>query len=101
MRALALVVVLSVSVASCGSSPEPEHPDAAATARTVAQEFVDDYYHQFPEEAYEVGYPDTPMDRLGDRGAAAMTAWRGRGGGWGPARPPVGPPPPRGEGARG
>lgn len=62
---------------ACGSSTSaPKTPDAAATARTVAQEFVDGYYHQFPEEAFEVGYPDTPMDRLGDRGAGAMAAWR-------------------------
>lgn len=82
MRAQTLVIVLSVSVASCGSSPEPAHPDAAGTARTVAQEFVDGYYHQFPEEAYEVGYPDTPMDRLGDRGPEAMTTWRAREDAW-------------------
>ena len=48
----------------------------------VAKEFVDGYYHQFPEEAYEVGYPDTPMDRLGDRSAAAMTAWRAKEDAW-------------------
>jgi uncharacterized protein (DUF885 family) len=48
----------------------------------VAQEFVDGYYHQFPEEAYEVGYPDTPMDRLGDRSEPAMAAWRAREDAW-------------------
>ena len=48
----------------------------------VAQEFVDGYYHQFPEEAYEVGYPDTPMDRLGDRSESAMAAWRAREDAW-------------------
>ena len=82
MRAQALIIVLSISSASCGSSPEPAQPDAAATARAAAQEFVDGYYHQFPEEAYEVGYPDTPMDRLGDRGPAAMSAWRAREDAW-------------------
>ena len=82
MRAHLLVIVLSASAASCGSPPDPAAPDPAATARTVAQEFVDGYYHQFPEEAYEVGYPDTPMDRLGDRSAAAMSAWRAREDAW-------------------
>jgi uncharacterized protein (DUF885 family) len=51
-------------------------------ALAVAQSFVDGYYHQFPEEAYEVGYPDTPMDRLGDRSQAGMDAWRSREDGW-------------------
>ena len=50
--------------------------------RTVAKEFVDGYYHQFPEEAYEVGYPDTPMARLGDRSTAAMAAWRAKEDAW-------------------
>jgi len=76
---LTALPLLALTIASCGSTPPaPQPQDAVATARTVAQEFVDGYYHQFPEEAYEVGYPDTPMDRLGDRGAAAMTAWRAR-----------------------
>lgn len=78
MRAHILVIVLAASAVSCGSSPDSAPPDPAATARGVAQEFVDGYYHQFPEEAYEVGYPDTPMERLGDRGAAAMAAWRAK-----------------------
>jgi len=29
-----------------------------------------------------VGYPDTPMDSLGDRGPSAMAAWRSREDGW-------------------
>lgn len=48
----------------------------------IAQHFVDGYYHQFPEEAYEVGYPETPLDRLGDRSAAALAAWQAREDGW-------------------
>ena len=73
----ALLALLAFVAASCGTSaPAPQESDAADSARLVAKEFVDGYYHQFPEEAYEVGYPETPMDRLGDRSAAAMTAWR-------------------------
>lgn len=76
---LTVLPLLALTVASCGgAAPAPQPPDAAAAALAVAQEFVDGYYHQFPEEAYEVGYPDTPMDRLGDRSAAATAAWRAR-----------------------
>jgi uncharacterized protein (DUF885 family) len=67
---------------SCAPADAPRSSSAAETALRVAQEFVDGYYHQFPEEAFEVGYPDTPMDRLGDRGPAAMAAWRAREDGW-------------------
>ena len=80
----AILALLAVTAASCGTSRPSPQPSAAAatTARTVAQEFVDGYYHQFPEEAYEVGYPDTPMDRLGDRSEVAMATWRAREDAW-------------------
>jgi uncharacterized protein (DUF885 family) len=54
----------------------------AVEAIRIAQEYADGYYHQFPEEAYEIGYPDTPMDSLGDRSQAAMDAWRAREDAW-------------------
>lgn len=77
-----LLAIAALAAASCTQSPAERKEEAAATARRVAQEFVDGYYHQFPEEAYEIGYPDTPMDRLGDRGATALTAWRAREDAW-------------------
>ena len=77
-----LTVVALASAVSCAPAISSGPQGAAGTALRIAQEFVDGYYHQFPEEAYEVGYPDTPMDRLGDRGAAAMAAWRAREDGW-------------------
>ena len=58
---VATVVALTAAV-SCAPADAPKPPDAPATALRVAQEFVDGYYHQFPEEAFEVGYPDAPMD---------------------------------------
>jgi len=77
-----LLAITATGLVSCSPSAPQRTEDAATTARRVAQEFVDGYYHQFPEEAYEVGYPDTPMDRLGDRGVAAMDAWRAREDAW-------------------
>jgi uncharacterized protein (DUF885 family) len=79
----ALLPLLAFVAAACGGqTPTPAKSDAPERAGKVAQEFVDGFYHQFPEEAYEVGYPDTPMDRLGDRSAAAMTAWRAKEDAW-------------------
>ncbi|MFO7587485.1 MAG: DUF885 domain-containing protein [Gemmatimonadota bacterium] len=80
-RFLTLSAVLAAASCSPGESPPPES-DPIRNPLRVAQEYVDGYYHQFPEEAYEIGYPETPMDRLGDRGQAAMEAWRAREDGW-------------------
>jgi uncharacterized protein (DUF885 family) len=77
-----LLALAAVCAASCNQSPAEQREESAVTARRVAQEFVDGYYHQFPEEAYEIGYPDTPMGMLGDHGVAAMEAWRAREDAW-------------------
>ena len=44
----------------------------------IASEFVHGYYSQFPEEVYEVGYPDSPLHRFGDHSEAALAAWDAR-----------------------
>lgn len=59
-------------------TPAAPADEQAATALSVAQEFVDGYYHQFPEEAFEIAYPDTPMDKLADRSEAGIAAWNAR-----------------------
>jgi uncharacterized protein (DUF885 family) len=83
MKRLLLPAALAVAPAACTvDSMDRDADDAAATATMIAQHFVDGYYHQFPEEAYEVGYPDTPMDSLGDRSVAAIQAWQAREDGW-------------------
>ncbi len=79
-RSLLAPTALSLALVACAPTAQP--PESAKTALRVAQEFVDGYYHQFPEEAFEVAYPDTPMDRLGDHGQAAMDAWRAREDAW-------------------
>ncbi len=76
----ALVFVVLALPACAGQ--ESAGSEAADEARRIATEFADGYYHQFPEEAYEIGYPDTPMEELGDRGRAAMDAWRAREDAW-------------------
>ncbi|MBT8400781.1 MAG: DUF885 domain-containing protein [Rhodothermia bacterium] len=56
--------------------------DAVQRADEIAAEYVDAYYHQFPEEAYEVGYPETPMDRFGDRSQEALAEWQAQEDAW-------------------
>jgi uncharacterized protein (DUF885 family) len=74
---LAAVLLMTACTQSAGGPNRN-----AETAIRVAQEYADGYYHQFPEEAYEIGYPDTPMDSLGRRDQAAMDAWRAREDAW-------------------
>ncbi|MEJ2205191.1 MAG: DUF885 domain-containing protein [Gemmatimonadota bacterium] len=66
----------------CAGEPETDRGDDAAVAIAVAQHYVDAYYHQFPGEAYEIGYPDTPLDRFGDRSVEATAAWQSREDAW-------------------
>lgn len=70
-----LSLMVLVVAPGCSEAPPTKPPSAAETATRIAAEFVHAYYTQFPEEVYEVGYPDAPMDRLGDRSEAALAAW--------------------------
>jgi uncharacterized protein (DUF885 family) len=81
VRAVGLVAVTLLAGACAQASP-PSATDPAATATAIAQHYVDGYYHQFPGEAYEIGYPDTPMGRYGDRSVAALGAWQAQEDGW-------------------
>ncbi len=70
------LVVLLLFVPACTPATSPD--EQAATALRIAQEFVDGYYHQFPEEAFEIAYPDTPMDKLGDRSEEGIASWNAK-----------------------
>ncbi len=78
----AALVCASLLAVACSSDDRSNANDAAATAIDIAQHYVDGYYHQFPGEAYEIGYPDTPMDRFGDRGVTGIAAWQAQEDGW-------------------
>ncbi|MDX1508306.1 MAG: DUF885 domain-containing protein [Woeseiaceae bacterium] len=67
-----ILVVCALLIAACSREPEP---DAADKVNEIASEFVDTYYAQFPEEVYEVGYPDAPQDRFGDHSPERLAAW--------------------------
>jgi uncharacterized protein (DUF885 family) len=55
--------------------------DAVAEALAIADEYVAGYYDEFPEEAYETGYP-AALDRMGDHGPTAREAWKAREDSW-------------------
>jgi len=80
-RRLASVLLLALAASAC-TGPDTSSPSPAVTASRVAEEYVNAYFHEFPEEAFEAGYPDAPRDRFGDRGAKARAAWAAREDGW-------------------
>ena len=75
------LIFLTLSIVAVGCSPSPD-PDPAQTVDAVANQFVEGYYAQYPEEVYEVGYPDAPADRFGDHSAASLAAWDAQVDGW-------------------
>jgi uncharacterized protein (DUF885 family) len=82
-------IPLALFVLSCQSAappaPAPQKfasSPAAVESLVVADEYVNAYYTEFPEEAFENGFPTAPLDRFSDRGAAARAAWRSREDAW-------------------
>jgi uncharacterized protein (DUF885 family) len=61
---------------ACSEQPaEPEPLDSNDRVAQIASDFVAGYYAHYPEEVYEIGYPDAPMDRFGDHSETATAAW--------------------------
>lgn len=74
------IVILTLMLGACGkqasdSAPGMSADQSAALINQVASDFVDGYYAQFPEEVYEIGYPDAPVNRFGDHSEAALRLW--------------------------
>jgi len=65
-----------------GACTEPPVENSAELINQVATEFVDGYYSQYPEEVYEIGYPDSPQDRFGDQGETTLLEWNAKVDGW-------------------
>ena len=80
------LVITSLVLGACADKGQDQDEAATAAAaesvNTIATEFVDAYYAQFPEEVYEVGYPGAPMDRFGDHSTESIAAWNAKVDGW-------------------
>lgn len=79
MRRTVIAVLVLVSFTGCATPDEATDPVAEALA--VADEFVAGYYNEYPEDAYETGYP-APVDRLGDHSLANIAAYQAREDAW-------------------
>jgi len=87
LRTCGVLLIVSLVLGACADDGRNEEAAAKIDAasdlvNSVATEFVDAYYAQFPEEVYEVGYPGAPMDRFGDRSTASISAWNTKVDGW-------------------
>ena len=78
-----LICSLVLLLVACSEQPaDPAGETAAERIDRVATEFVDGYYAHYPEEVYEIGYEDGPMDRFGDHSEESTAAWNARVDGW-------------------
>jgi uncharacterized protein (DUF885 family) len=67
-----IILVLFLCFSACAKqAPETvtEH------VNRIAAEFLDGYYAQYPEAAYESAYPNAPSDRFGDHSAGSIAVW--------------------------
>ncbi len=74
-----LPIAILLVVSACQKEPDESVLD---DVNAIASAFVDGYYAHYPEEVYEVGYPDAPLDRFGDHSAASRAAWDAKVDGW-------------------
>ena len=83
-KTASLLLIASLNFGACADNGRDDEAAAAASVMVgaIATEFVDAYYSQFPEEVYEIGYPDAPMDRFGDHSTASIAAWNRQVDGW-------------------
>ena len=83
----ALLVTLALPVLSCepARDHDPTHQaadDPAAGALEIAEAYVDGYFRDFTDQAYDSGYTDLDYSRLVDHSLDALADWRGREDAW-------------------
>ncbi|MCP4299348.1 MAG: DUF885 domain-containing protein [Gammaproteobacteria bacterium] len=67
-----IIIVFSLIFSACAK----ETPESATEqVNRIAAEFLDGYYAQYPEEAYESAYPNAPSNRFGDHSAKSIIVW--------------------------
>ena len=68
-------LVTTISAASCSQDSE-QNP--AEQVNLIANDFVEGFYSQYPEEAQESGFPNAPSDRFSDQSTTGLRAWNAR-----------------------
>ena len=78
-RLIPTLAALFLMIAACSQAPDESPADLVDE---IAAKFVHEYFTQFPEEVYEVGYGGAPLNRFGDHSEASTAAWDARVDGW-------------------
>ena len=82
--AIALVAA-ALPLWSCQQGRDPAPPaagDPVARALEIAREYVDGYYQDFTDQAYDSGYVDLDYSRLVDKSTGARAEWQKREDAW-------------------
>ena len=79
MRRYMTLIIISAFLVGC-ATPDAER-DPVAKSLVIADEYVAGYYDEYPEDAYETGYP-APLDRMGDHSLANIAAWQAKEDAW-------------------
>jgi len=79
MRRTAAAAIALIFLAGCATPDSTS--DAVAEALAIADEYVAGYYNEYPEDAYETGYP-APLDRMGDHSLDNIAAWQAQEDAW-------------------
>ncbi len=67
------LILLPLLLTACGPAETP-----AERVDRIANEFLEGYFAQYPEQAYESAFPEAPRDRFGDHGERQVAAWNRR-----------------------
>lgn len=75
----AAIVLFCVAVAACGRTssqpPAPTTPPSDTRVRELADDYVDQYFEQFPEQITYYGVPGKKHDRLTDNSLTSINEW--------------------------
>ena len=58
-----------------GACSQNSDVNPAERVNSIANDFVEGFYSQYPEEAYESGFPNAPTDRFSDQSTTGIMAW--------------------------
>jgi len=79
MRRTAAAAIALIFLSGCATPDSTS--DAVTEALAIADEYVAGYYNEYPEDAYETGYP-APLDRMGDHSLDNIAAWQAQEDAW-------------------
>ncbi len=82
-RQIALAFLLSLIVSACTRQPPaPKAPSADERVRALADEYLENYFDRYPEQATVYGVPGRRHDQLFDNSLEALQEWKNKENAW-------------------